>query len=551
MPRRRQKGERIEVTGSNIKRIQTEGALPLQVITREQIDRAGIFSAEELMTFISANGNGLDNLASKTLIAGATDVENRNSTSNSSADLRGLGSGSTLVLLNGRRVALHSMKAAAVDLNSIPFAAVERVEILKDGASAIYGTDAIGGVINFILRKDYQGVEVSGTVDIPQEGGSQRYKASILGGFGDLARDRFNVMATLAFDRSEALYSKDRSFSNGFQPDRGLSPDTAGTPYATHTGAANSAIGASFVLPGGTQAFTRANLLSFQNRCAEGGPMMSQYQSALWANPSARYACAYDYTAVRAMQQPLDSVNFVGRATMQITPTVQGLAEFVAARTEATNVFEERQITTSTTAGTFLPAYPVNGPYYNDLSAFIPTFNRNLPIAYRWRCIPCGPREIEHITDEYRFLAALNGEYKSWDWKAGFTYGKSTADSTLVGGYFYSAPFRDLLATGKLNPWALPGTSQTPEALAALDAARANGAKLVGGETTLTQFDAQASGEIWQLPAGPLALAVGLDATRRPTSSSSATPTATSSATFPATRRSRRSIGRSRRSMPS
>jgi iron complex outermembrane receptor protein len=505
------KGERVEITGSNIKRIQTEGALPLQIITREQIDRAGIFSAEELMTFISANGNGVDNLASKTLIAGATDVENRNSTSNSSADLRGLGAGSTLVLLNGRRVALHSMKAAAVDLNSIPFAAVERVEILKDGASAIYGTDAIGGVINFILRKDYQGVEVSGTADLTQEGGANRYKASILAGFGDLSKDKFNVMATFAFDRAEVLYSKDRSFSNGFQPDRGLSPDTAGTPYATQTGAAGSAIGASFVLPGSTQAYTRANLLSFQNRCAEGGPMMSQYQSALWANPSARYACAYDYTAVRAMQQPLDSYNFVGRATMQLTPTIQGLAEFVAARTEATNIFEERQITTSTAAGTFLPAYPVNGPYYNDLSAFIPTFNRNLPIAYRWRCIECGPRQIEHITDEYRFLAALNGEYKNWDWKAGFTYGKSTADSTLVGGYFYSAPFRDLLATGKLNPWALPGVGQTPDAMAALNAARADGAKLVGGETTLTQFDASASGDIFQLPAGAMALAVGLD----------------------------------------
>src|SRR6185369_6468787 len=174
-----------------------------------------------------------------------------------------------------------------------------------------------------------------------------------LGGFGDLSKDKFNVMATLAFDRSEVLNSQDRSFSNGFQPDRGLSPDTAGTPYATQTGAANSAIGASFLIPGSTQAYTRANLLSFQNRCDQGGPMMSQYQSALWANPSARYACAYDYTAVRAMQQPLDSANFVGRGTFQISPNVQALAEFVAARTEATNIFEERQITTSTTAGTF------------------------------------------------------------------------------------------------------------------------------------------------------------------------------------------------------
>jgi iron complex outermembrane receptor protein len=503
--------ERVEVTGSNIKRILTEGALPLQVISREQIDRAGIFSAEELMTYISANANGLDNLSSKTLIVGATDVENRNSTSNSSANLRGLGAGNTLVLLNGRRVALHSMKSASVDLNSIPFSAVERVEILKDGASAIYGTDAIAGVVNFILRKDYTGVEVSGHADMTQEGGGNRYKGSILGGFGDLSKDKFNVMATLAFDRQEILKGTERSFSNGYQPDRGLSPDTTGTPFATQTGAANSAIGATFVLPSGTQAYNRANLLSFQGRCAEGHPMMSQFESALWNNPAARYGCAYDYTAVRAMLQPLDSATFLVRGTMLLSPTVEAIGEFIASRTEATNEFEERQITTSTTAGTFLPAYPVNGPYYQDLSQYIPSFNRNLPIAYRWRCMECGPRKIEHITDMYRFLGGLQGSYKDWDWKTAVTLGRSESDATLVGGYYYSVPFRDLLASGQLNPWLLPGQSQTPQAMEALRAASADGAKLVGGETSIAQVDGAVSGEIWRLPAGPLAMAVGFD----------------------------------------
>lgn len=503
--------ERIEVTGSNIKRVQEEGALPLQVITKEQIDRAGIFSAEELMTFISANGNGVDNLSSKTLIAGPTDVENRNSTSNSSANLRGLGAGSTLVLLNGRRVALHGMKSAAVDLNSIPFAAVERVEILKDGASAIYGTDAIGGVINFILRRDYTGAEVSALADVTHDGGGDRYRGSVLAGFGSLSKDRYNVMASLTFDRQEVLHSKDRPFSNGYQPGRGLSPDTAGTPYATHTGAAGSAIGASFRLPNDPQAYTRANLLSFQGRCHEGGPLMSQYEWALWATPSFRWACAYDYTAVRALIQPIDKTNFLARGTFQIAPSIQGIAELVASRTEATNIFEERQITTSTAAGTFLPAYPVNGPYYNDLSQYIPSFNRNLPIAYRWRCMECGPRMIEHVNDSYRALFALQGDYRNWDWKAGVTMGTSEVDSTLVGGYYYSAPFRDLLASGQLNPWLLPGQTQTPAALAALQAASAAGAKLVGGKTTLLQADGAVSGELMQLPGGPLALAAGFD----------------------------------------
>jgi iron complex outermembrane receptor protein len=79
----------------------------------------------------------------------------------SAANLRGQGAAATLVLLNGRRVAAHGLTGGAVDVNQIPFAAIERVEVLKDGASAIYGTDAVGGVINFITRKDYQGLDVS------------------------------------------------------------------------------------------------------------------------------------------------------------------------------------------------------------------------------------------------------------------------------------------------------------------------------------------------------------------------------------------------------
>jgi len=217
-----QKGERIEITGSNIKRVQDEGAVPVQIITRKDIDRRGITSVEELMMTISANGTGADNLSSNVGIQlGTTD---RNNNGNSSANLRGLGASSTLVLLNGRRISNHGAKGNAVDLNSIPFSAIERVEILKDGASAIYGTDAIGGVINFILRKDFKGVELSASTDITQHGGGDHHRLGILAGWGDLAKDRFNVMGALSYDRQEVLNGSQRSFHNGFQPDRGARP---------------------------------------------------------------------------------------------------------------------------------------------------------------------------------------------------------------------------------------------------------------------------------------------------------------------------------------
>ena len=311
-----QDAQRIEITGSSIKRIQSEGALPVQVIRRADIERQGITSAEQLVATITANGTGADNLSSNVGIQlGTTD---RNNNGNSSANLRGLGANSTLVLLNGRRVMVHGAKGNAADLNFIPLAAIERVEVLKDGASAIYGTDAIGGVINFILRKDFTGLELTGFADVPTDGGGEIFRASLTAGKGNLATDGFNFMASLTFDTQAKLGSGSRAFSNGFQPARGLSPDTAGAPFATQTGAAGTAIGATFTIPStGAQTYNRANLLSFQNRC-DIIPGMSQYQSALWASPGARWACAFDYGGAAVLIQPVDRTNLVARGTMAL-----------------------------------------------------------------------------------------------------------------------------------------------------------------------------------------------------------------------------------------
>ena len=104
--------------------------------------------------------------------------------------LRGQGSAATLVLLNGRRVAAHGLSGGAVDVNQIPFAALERVEVLKDGASAIYGTDAIGGVVNYITKSNFNGVSISGSADMTEQGGGNIYRLSGVVGFGSLATMR-------------------------------------------------------------------------------------------------------------------------------------------------------------------------------------------------------------------------------------------------------------------------------------------------------------------------------------------------------------------------
>lgn len=511
------KVEKIEVTGSSIKRVQSEGATPLQIITKEDIDREGITSAEQLVALLSANGAGADNMSSNVAFS-VNANENRNSNSVASANLRGLGASSTLILLNGRRVSTHGARGNAVDLNAIPLAAVQRVEVLKDGASAIYGTDAIGGVINFIMRKDYKGVELNASTNVTQQGGGNFTRASVVGGIGDLAKDGFNLVGSFTLDRQEKLAGSQRSFVNGNQPNRGLTPDTGGGPFATQNQGAGTAMGinpigspiiGSYTLPVTNIFMNRANLLSFQNRCDTIQDAF-QYRADVLGPAfynSAR-GCAYDYGKQRVIIQPVDRQNLVARGTWAFSQNHTAIAEIVGSRTEATNQFEEVQLTGSIANGA---AYPVGGPFYQSLSAFIPTFNNNAPIAYRWRCIACGKRESTNVSTAFRAMVALEGTVWNYDYKLGYSQAGNRAGSNLTNGYYYNTALLAALATGQINPWLLPGQTQTPAALALLSAASASGQSLFGGEAGLNQFDGVISGELFKLPAGAISAAVGFD----------------------------------------
>ena len=200
------KMQRVEITGSAIKRLESETALPVQIITRADIEKAGVTTAAELMARVSANVGGLTDGASINI---GGDQRGFNS-----ANLRGVGTSSTLVLLNGRRMANFASPGddAGVDLNNIPAAALQRVEVLLDGASALYGTDAIGGVINFITRKDYQGVELNVYGSRTDEGGAGKRTASITAGTGDLAADGYNIFAVVDLQKTDRLSTSQRKF---------------------------------------------------------------------------------------------------------------------------------------------------------------------------------------------------------------------------------------------------------------------------------------------------------------------------------------------------
>ncbi|MDH5829700.1 TonB-dependent receptor [Luteimonas sp. M1R5S18] len=520
--------DRISVTGSRIKRVDIEAALPVTVIRKEEIEAQGISSAEQLLMYMNIAGNGSDNLAAN---AGIAPADLRGNNGVSGANLRGQGADATLVLLNGRRVATHGLRGTAVDLNSIPFAAIDRVEVLRDGASAVYGTDAIGGVINFITRTDYQGAQASAFVDLTEDGGGNIYRTDFLAGGGDLDTDRWNAFMSIGARKNDVLRGNDRDFSNTFQPERGLSPDTRGTPFATIFNQAGGITGTGLVAPDGA-VVNGVNTLDLPGGpgCEAGGDRMGAYDHRLWAsdpaNVASRYGCAWDYPAAAVIQQPLETLQAIGRATFRIDDNHQAYVEFMGSRATANRIFEPNQISSSALeTAVFNPStwYPLNertqatyDMVYDALAGYFgeAQLDYGAPIAYRWRCLACGPREIETTTKAYRFMTGFDGSLGTWDYTLGLSRASSESESELGTGYHFVEGLEAAFAGGLLNPFLMPGQAQSPEALAALEAASAQGVVLYGGKSTVTTFDAAFTGSLGQLRGGDLQVAVGVDVRR-------------------------------------
>ncbi|AWL12838.1 Colicin I receptor [Saliniradius amylolyticus] len=529
--------ERVEVTGSSIKRAGIDGALPLTIISKADIDQAGITNVDQLMLNLNIGANSNDNLASNAGIVGG---EERGNNGASSANLRGQGRDSTLVLLNGRRVATHGIQGRAVDLNSIPFNAIERVEVLRDGASAVYGTDAIGGVINFILKKNYEGAEVTAFADHTEEGSGNIYKINLLGGTGDLYDDGYNLMASVSYNKAEILRGTDRDFTNTFQAERGLSPDTRGAPFASlndrwnnpndPNGAHYNLIGDGLIDPATGLEQTVLNVLALPTNdyeCADGGAGMGDDAPALWNRENEQFSCSWDYPRASVLQQPVETLNLVSRGTMLFDSGDEIFAEVVGSHVTTNKVFEPNQITPWAIRGTddatgqdFDGWYPSTGASYDyvadQLAAYFgeDQINRGAPISYRWRCVECGPREIETTTKAYRLLLGAEGTLfnDEWDYKTGISYASSEAESELGSGYHFTAMLADAIGSGAVSPFLLPGESQTQAGLDAIDAASAEGVVLFGGKTTMLQIDGLISGSSgWELDGGEVMVAAGFD----------------------------------------
>jgi len=204
--------QEVVVTGSMIKRTNAETAVPITILSAAALKDEGITSVEQALNQLTTNNPTVNIAQSVGTFSGG----------GSYADLRGLGRGRTLVLLDGQRLAPNAFSGNAVDLSGIPFSSIQSIEVLRTGASSLYGADAVAGVINFITKKNFQGLSFAGTYDKPQHSGGSSSAVEGSFGHGDLQSDGYNFFITAGWNKQNELQASERSFSApGFDPVRG------------------------------------------------------------------------------------------------------------------------------------------------------------------------------------------------------------------------------------------------------------------------------------------------------------------------------------------
>jgi len=466
---------KVDVTGSNIKRIEGEGALPVTIITREAIEREGIQTAMGIVERLSQNSS----------IGGANASSQEGGTlvGYASASLRGLGGQRTLVLLNGRRLANTAFAGTIVDINSIPLSAIERVEVLTDGASAIYGTDAIAGVINFILRKDFTGIEAQAYYGDSEHGGGATQRYNFTGGWGDLAKDKFNIFGTVDYNKQDNLAANQRKFSA-----TSYLPNAPGGVFDRTSG---NSIPGNVSIPGvGTR--------------TPGLPgCLPPYSFPTTGNSALQ--CRFDYAAIIDDIPPTEQWNIYGSARWNFASQQEAFLEASWSQNKATARVSPPPIS----AATILTGDPIlsipSSPFYPH--AFAQQYGVDgQPLTVAWRGLELGPRTDFNTTEQTRVVGGLQGVIGGWDYTAAVNWSKSTATTEWKAGWSSGSALLPILNGGAINLFGL----NTPEAVALLKQALITG-KVLDNSGTMTDVNLTASRDVYNLPAGPMALALGAE----------------------------------------
>lgn len=490
--------ERITITGSSIKRVESETALPVTVMTRDQIEKTGATNVEDILRRVGAN------------TAMQSDTTQGAGYAQSFANLRGLGPNSTLVLLNGRRMANFAFGSiggnSSVDLNSIPFAAIDRIEVLRDGASAVYGTDAVGGVINFITRKDYDKGSITLKYgDTEKNIGGKESSASIAFGMGGLKTDGYNLLLTANVKKQTKLSALDQKwYLRGIDEIPGSDPPTSGRSFPGRLVDFN-------ITPG-----------AYANAGADFSPCDPNYNtiqtlSATTPNGTPIKRCRFIYPAVQENLPDAKKADAFGRLTLDMGGESQLFFEGSYARNHS--IGRVAPVPIDSTAGHVKPdgtypsfAFPISSKYFpRDLLlslGYTPADFDTLGGGFTeiaMRSVPVGLRTNDTLNEQTRFVAGATGVAAGWDYDAGFTMSQAKGSLDYYN-YLHEGRFITELASGVINPFG----PQDAAGLAALDRARMEGPMRRSKSTTYA-FDAKGSRELMSMAGGPMMLAVGTD----------------------------------------
>ena len=482
--------ERVDIVGSNIKRVAKEGPVPVVIISREDIARSGASTVQELVKNLGLSGGQQINTGSSgSFVTGA-----------SAAGFRGLPATDTLVLLNGRRIAPYGRSeqtatggaVAFVDLNSLPLSAVEQVQILKDGASAIYGSDAMAGVMNIITKKSYNGFEVNASYGLYNEPGGQDAKANATMGWGDFDKDGYNFLLTLEKANVKEIWNKDRAFTKTYDY-RAMKP---------YLGDYRS----SFSPFGNYGVNSRKINYGFGDNCPA-------------ANLRGAY-CRYDFGDIEQVQPKTGRTSGMFVGNFKISNDVKAFGELgynrnvtrAASRAPAMDTvtdFEQidakRGLASGTTGGLVATALAAQynaaagDPLGLKAGAGVDPLTT---LDMRTRFTEFGTRVDEVTTDSLRYVLGLKGTTaNAWDWEAAYFLSQQTVENRALNE-INKELLSDLLVAGLVTNLFTDATHK-----GGFDSARYIGVEKT--KSKLSAFDFKVSGELLQMSAGPLALAFG------------------------------------------
>ena len=512
----------VRVTGTRIKKAEIESQVPVQTLSREDIDRTGLTSLGDIVQSLTGAGSALNTKFNSSGNFGFSPNGDGVGAGSAQVDLRHLGPKRVLVLVDGVRWVNESSASgvgAATDLNTIPLALVERIEVLEDGASSLYGSDAIAGVVNIITRRNFEGGQV--TVNAGQYGEGDGDLKSVDLAWGT-STERANFFLGASYVEQDPIYSKDREQSSFPIPGTGLTFASSATPN-----------GRFVFLPGApSTACPLTDLdddpstpsVAFCNITTPNGSSFNPTPSYPNDFIGFRTANRFNFSQYNMLLTPSKRTGVFGQFRYYFNDNVHAYAKALVNRRESVNQAAPEPIFLGGDAGTgnpyadgiFIPASQMYNPFGIDLDS-----SSNLILLAR-RPVEGGPRIFEQQVDTQYFAAGVEGSFdtgdKTWFWDVNVAASKNEAEQTNYGSYNIrniALALGDTDTAGKtcattpgcvpLNIFGGPGTI-TPAMLAWIQPVVRD-----RSEQTLQLATANISGDLFEMWAGPLSFAAGLE----------------------------------------